>query len=185
MKNAGRIRLRKGFMIGLAGGAAVLALGTAMPAGASTGTPGTSGKGKTVSITINVPALVVDNLCNTDVVNLSGDMTITTTTTPAPNGAYTVQTSSLAKNLKGSRIAPPPAIGYRGTDGEDSYSYVAPPPYPSTHEDVHYTKLVPQGKAPTMYLVVVFLDTTTADGTTVPVLERSYLACTPPSRGHK
>jgi hypothetical protein len=182
MTNGGRNRLRNGFVIGLAGGAAALALGTAIPAGASTSAPN---KGTTVRTTINLPAYVTDNLCNSDVVNLSGDLTITTTTTPAANGAYTVKSSSVANNLKGSRIAPPPMIGYRGSDVEDSYSYVAAPPYPSTHEDVHYTKLVPQGKAPTMYLVVVTRDTTAADGTTVPVLERTYLACTPPSRSHK
>lgn len=178
----GRSRLRNGFMIGLASGAAALALGTALPAGASTSTPG---KGTTVRTTINLPALVVDNLCNADVVNLSGDLTITTTTTPTSNGAYTVKSSSVARNLKGSRIAPPPTIGYHGSDAEDSYSYIAPPPYPSTHEDVHYTALVPEGKAPKMYLVVVTMDTTSADGTTVPVLERTYLTCTPPTRDHK
>jgi hypothetical protein len=172
-------------MMVLAAGAATAAIATAAPAGASSTAPARSGKSNTVKITINLPALVVDNLCNADVVNLSGDLTITTTTTPAANGAYTVKSSSVAKNLKGSRIAPPPAIGYKGSDTEDSYSYIAPPPYPSTHEDVHYTKLVPQGKAPTMYLVVVTLDTTTADGTTVPVFERAYLSCTPPTRDHK
>jgi hypothetical protein len=36
-----------------------------------------------------------------------------------------------------------------------------------------------------MYLVVVTRDTTTADGTTVPVLERTYLVCTPPTHPHK
>jgi hypothetical protein len=143
---------------------------------------GSGGSGsQTVKITINVPALVLDNLCNADVVNLSGDMTITTTTTPRSDGSYTVRSSAIAKGLKGSRIAPPPAIGYKGDDAENTYSYVAPPPYPSTHTVTHWTKLVPQGKAPTMYLVTVLRETTMADGTTVPVLERAYLACSPPS----
>jgi hypothetical protein len=173
-------------MVVLAAGAATAAMVTAGPAGASTQAPsGTSSKGSTVKTTINLPALIVDNLCNADVVNLSGDLTITTTTKPTGDGGYTVKSSSVAKNLKGSRIAPPPAIGYHGSDAEDSYSYVAPPPYPSSHEDVHYTALIPEGKAPKMYLVVVTLDTTTADGTTVPVLERTYLSCTPPTRTHK
>jgi hypothetical protein len=141
-----------------------------------------SGSGsQTVKITINVPALVLDNLCNGDVVNLSGDMTITTTTTPRSDGSYTVKSSAIAKGLTGSRIAPPPVIGYKGDDAENTYSYVAPPPYPSTHTVTHWTKLVPQGNAPTMYLVTVLRETTLADGTTVPVLDRAYLACSPPS----
>src|SRR4051794_18163454 len=37
--------------------------------------------GTTVATTINIPAMVVDNLCNLDIVNLSGDLTIRTTTT--------------------------------------------------------------------------------------------------------
>jgi hypothetical protein len=48
-----------------------------------------TGGGRTVVTTINVPAMVLDNLCNADVVNLSGDMTIRTTTTPTSNGGYT------------------------------------------------------------------------------------------------
>jgi hypothetical protein len=169
--------LRAG-MVGLAIGAAGLSLVGAAPAEAS-------GKGNTVKTTINLPALVVDNLCNADVVNLSGDLTITTTTTPTKDGGYTVQSSSNARNLRGSRIAPPPAIGYHGSDGEDSYSYYAPPPYPSSHETVHYTALVPEGKAPKMYLVMVIRETIAADGTDIPTLERTYLLCTPPSRTGK
>jgi hypothetical protein len=128
---------------------------------------------------------VVDNLCNADVVNLSGDLTITTTTTPAKNGGYTVQSSSNARNLRGSRIAPPPAIGYHGSDGEETYSYYAPPPYPSSNETVHYTALIPEGKAPKMYLVMVIRETITADGTDIPLLERTYLLCSPPSHSAK
>ena len=46
-----------------------------------------TGGSKTVDITVNVPAMVIDNLCNGDTVNLSGDMRIITTTTPRSNGA--------------------------------------------------------------------------------------------------
>jgi hypothetical protein len=68
---------------------------------------GGSGGSQVVQITINVPALVLDNLCNADVVNLSGDMTITTITTPRSDGSYTVYSSAIAKGLTGQRIAPP------------------------------------------------------------------------------
>jgi hypothetical protein len=150
-RQRGRIAM---IMLGIAG--AVLAVVTAAPADAKTG-------GTTVRTTINIPAMVVDNLCNLDVVNLSGDMTITTTTTPAGNGGYTVRSSADARNLRGERIAPLPAIGYRGADSENAYSYYAPPPFPSTHR------------------VLVIRETIAADGTVIPVFEHAYLVCKQPS----
>jgi hypothetical protein len=168
-RQRGRIAMA---MLGIAG--ALLAVVVAAPAEAKTA-------GTTVETTLNIPAMVVDNLCNLDVVNLSGDLTIRTTTTPARNGGYTVQTAAVARNLRGTRIAPPPAIGYRGGDGENTYSYYAPPPFPSTHRVVHWTTLIPDGNAPRMYLVLVILETITADGTVIPVLERAYLVCKQPS----
>jgi hypothetical protein len=168
-RQRGRIAM---IMLGIAG--AVLAVVTAAPADAKTG-------GTTVRTTINVPAMVVDNLCNLDVVNLSGDMTITTTTTPAGNGGYTVRSSADARNLRGKRIAPLPAIGYRGADSENTYSYYAPPPFPSTHRVVHWTTLIPNGNAPRMYLVLVIRETIAADGTVIPVFEHAYLVCKQPS----
>src|SRR3954447_24227580 len=168
-RQRGRIAM---IMLGIAG--AVLAVVTAAPADAKTG-------GTTVRTTINLPALPLDNLCNGDVVNLSGDMTITTTTTPAGNGGYTVRSSADARNLRGERIAPLPAIGYRGADSENAYSYYAPPPFPSTHRVVHWTTLIPDGNAPRMYLVLVIRETIAADGTVIPVFERAYLVCRQPT----
>nr|WP_296076146.1 hypothetical protein [uncultured Actinoplanes sp.] len=167
-RQRGRIAI---IMLGIAG--ALLAVVTATPADAKSGT--------TVRTTINIPAMVVDNLCNLDVVNLSGDLTITTTTTPARNGGYSVRTSAVARDLRGTRIAPLPMIGYRGSDSENTYSYYAPPPFPSTHEVVHWTTLIPDGNAPRMYLVLVIRETITADGTVIPVFERAYLVCKQPS----
>jgi hypothetical protein len=159
-------------MLGIAG--AVLGVVTPAPADAKSG-------GTTAQITINIPALVVDNLCNLDVVNLSGDLTITTTTTPARDGGYTVRSSSVAGDLRGTRIAPPPPIGYRGADGENTYSYYAPPPFPSTHRVVHWTTLIPDGNAPRMFLVLVIREAIAADGTVIPVFERAYLVCSQPT----
>ncbi|MEV6488906.1 hypothetical protein AB0M20_09775 [Actinoplanes sp. NPDC051633] len=182
MMDAKRRRRRQGIGIvlaALASAASAFTVATAPPAGATS-------RGSTVEATINVAALVVTNLCNADVVNLSGDMTIRTTTTPRQNGGYTVQSTAIARNLKGTRIAPPPAIGYRGTNAENTYAYYAPPPYPATFRTVHYTELVPQGKAPRMYLVVIIREVIAADGTpVVPVVERAYLVCKPPSRAGK
>jgi hypothetical protein len=159
---------------------AVLAVGAEVVGTAPAKATGSSGGGKTVRTVLNIPAMVLDNLCNADVVNLSGDLVITTTTTPDRRGGYTVRTSANAFGLRGSRIAPPPAVGYRGDDSENTYSYYAPPPYPSTHRVVHWTRLVPQAAAPTMYLVLVVRETILADGTVVPVFERAYLVCTQP-----
>ena len=140
-----------------------------------------SSGGTTVRTTINLPALVLDNLCNADVVNLHGDLHIVTTTTPARNGGYTVRSTAIARDLRGTRIAPPPAIGYHGDDSENTFSYYAPPPFPSTHRVVHWTKLIPEGNAPSMFLVLVLRETIAADGTVVPVFERAYLVCQQPS----
>jgi hypothetical protein len=148
--------------------------------GSSQAVAATSGGGQRVDVTINIAALPLDNLCNGDVVNLSGDMRIVTVTKPAKNGGYTVTSTSTATNLTGQRIAPLPAIAYRGDQTENSFSYYAPPPYPSTSRVAHWTRLVPEGNAPTMWLVVVLRYTIAADGTLVPVAERAYLSCTMP-----
>jgi hypothetical protein len=153
-------------------------------AGAATTTAagggGSGGGGQTVRTTINIPAMVADNLCNGDVVRLSGDLTITTTTTPRSDGGYTVRSSANARNLRGNRIAPLPPVGYHGWDSDDTYSYYAPPPQPSQHRVVHWTKLVPESDQPVMFLVFEIQETLLADGTVVPVLDRMYLKCSPP-----
>ena len=91
----------------------------------------------------------------------------------------------MARDLRGTRIAPLPPIGYRGADGENTYSYYAPPPFPSTHRVVHWTTLIPDGKAPRMYLVLVIRETIAADGTVIPVFEAAYLVCKQPSCSQK
>jgi hypothetical protein len=165
----------------LAAAVGLLSLTGATSADATKGGGGGSG-GETVRTTINLPALVLDNLCNGDVVVLSGDLHITTTTTPQRNGGFTVRSSADARNLRGDRIAPLPAIGYHGWDREDTFSYYAPPPQPSQHRVVHWTRLVPEADEPVMYLVFELRETVLADGTVVPVLERAYLKCAPPKQ---
>jgi hypothetical protein len=138
-------------------------------------------KGQTVTTTVHLAALPVDNLCNGDVVNLTGDLRIRVTTTPRSNGGYTVQSSQRADNLTGERIFPLPSIGYRGSDDENSFAYYAPAPYPSTFQVVHSTTLLPQSTDPRMYLVTVLREVVAADGTpAVPVVERMYLSCRQP-----
>lgn len=161
---------------------AALALATAAPAAATAANTAGGGpaRGQTVKTTVNLPAMVVDNVCNGDVVYLSGDLHITTTTTPRADGGYTVKSSADARNLRGYRIAPPPAVGYHGWDSEDSYSYYAAPPQPSQHRTVHWTRLVPESDQPVMYVVFGIRETVLADGAVVPVLDRTELRCSPP-----
>jgi hypothetical protein len=160
---------------------AVVAAGLSLPTRASASGSATTGKGTTTDVTINIPLMPVDNLCNGDAVTLHGDLRIITTTTPTRNGGYTVRSTAIARNLQGERIAPPPPIGYHGDDGENTFTYVAPPPYPGTFRVVHWTRLIPEGNAPSMYLVLVLRETVLADGTVVPVFERAFLVCRPPA----
>jgi len=159
---------------------AALFLTGAVQSSARAGTTATSGKPQTVKITIDVAALPVDNLCNGDVINLHGQETITTTTTPTSNG-FRVVSSMRANNLKGERVAPLPSYDYVGSDDTDSYSYIAPPPYPTTYSGMHWTRIVPQTNASAMWLVVVTREVIAADGTAVPTVERAYLRCSQPS----
>jgi hypothetical protein len=152
---------------------------TSAPASAATTATATGG-GTTVEYVLHVPAMVVENLCNADSVVLSGDLYIRETTTPAANGGYTVQSTTNGRNLTGYGL--PSMLNYRGDDRENSFAYYAPPPYPTTFYDAHYTKLVPDGDAPTMYLVVVLKEVVMADGTVVPVIDNMYLVCTQPTQ---
>jgi hypothetical protein len=162
----------------------VAGLTTVAASGVAVGVPAVAPAatgGQTVTTTVHLAALPVDNLCNGDVVNLTGDLRIRVTTTPRPNGGYTVQSTTRGDNLTGERIFPLPSIGYRGSDDESSFAYYAPPPYPSTYRVVHSTTLIPQANAPRMYLVTVLRETIAADGTpVVPAVERVYLACQQP-----
>ena len=134
-----------------------------------------------VQETQDVPALVIENLCNADTVNLHGQLVLTTATTPTSNGGFRIVSTMRANNLTGQRIAPPPMYGYTGSDNQDSYSYIAPPPYPTTYSELHWTKLTPQFTAPAMWLVVVTREVITADGTAIPSVERAYLSCSQPT----
>jgi hypothetical protein len=162
----------------------VAGLTTVVASGVILGLPAAApatAKGQTVKTTVHLAALPVDNLCNRDMVNLTGDLRIRVTTTPRSNGGYTVDSSTRGDNLTGDRIFPLPSIGYRGSDDESSFAYYAPPPYPSAFRVVHSTTLIPQFNAPRMYLVTEIREVIAADGTpAVPIVERMYLTCKQP-----
>jgi hypothetical protein len=161
----------------------IVAVFTLLALGAAPASAAGTQRGTTTKTVIHLPAMVIDNLCNADVVNVSGDLAITVTTTPARNGGYTVRSTASAWDLIGNRVAPPPAIGYRAADVEQSYTRYAPPPSPAySFSDAHWTKLVPQAPAPTMYLVVLLRETILANGSAVTTLDRVYLVCAEPCR---
>ena len=142
---------------------------------------GTSGNTQVTQITIDLAALPLENLCNGDTVNLHGQETITSSTTPTSNGGLQVVSDDRATNLTGQRILPAPMYPYTGGDTTDSYSYIAPAPYPTTYSGRHWTKLTPQFNAPAMWLVVVTREVISADGTAIPSVERAYLSCSQPT----
>jgi hypothetical protein len=161
-------------------GAATLVVGvTAVGVGTAGAAPAKPGKGTTTEYTLHVAALPVTNLCNADAVILNGDLQIRETTTPDKKGGYTVQSTINGRDLTGSGL--PSGLDYAGEDREQSNAYYAPPPYPTTFTDVHYTKLDPEGTAPTEYLVVVLREVVLADGTVVPTIDQTYLACSQPT----
>jgi hypothetical protein len=152
--------------------AAAMVLGLVLPATASA---------ETTRTTIHIPLMELHNLCyGAEPVALSGDLRMTTTTTIDSRGGYMVRSSSAANNLQGQGLVS--RLGYEGDDGEDSYGYYAAPPYPSTMRVTHYTRLVPKGPAPSMYLVFEINETTFGNGSVVPTLNRTYLTCRGPSR---
>jgi len=159
--------------------AAALVLTAALVAGLPAA-PVSAAGGQTVDTTIHIPANIITNLCNDDVVNLSGDLHIRETTTATKNGGFTVQSRSIFWG-SGARLQPPP-IAYTGSDAENSWAYYAPPPYPSIFSVLHWTALIPQGPAPSMYFVFLLKETVTADGTVTPVVDRMYLQCKEPCR---
>lgn len=135
--------------------------------------------GRTVVYTLHVPAMVVDNLCNGEPVVFSGDLHIRETTKDAGNGAYTVQSSTNARNLHGPGLVT--GVQYSGQDTENTFAYYAAPPFPSSFSVVHWTRLESHGPVPNMYLVIVLRETIAPDGTVVPTLDRMYLTCRQPS----
>jgi hypothetical protein len=161
---------------------AVVVLGGFVTQSSASATTSGTGRTQVVRATLDVPALVVENKCNLDTVNLHGQETITTSTTALSNGGYRVVSSLRANNLTGERIAPLPAYGYKGDDIENTNTYDAPPPNPTTSVTLlHWTRLVPQVNAPSMWLVIEFREVIAADGTAVPTVDRAYLSCTQPS----
>jgi hypothetical protein len=140
-----------------------------------------SGGGGGTTVTYNVPFHgEFVNRCNGDITNLSGTLRNTITTRAAAHG-YTVYTKNAVPDLSGTSVLPVPGIPYTGQDVEQNHQYVADPPYPSTVNDYHYTKLVPHPNGPVMYLVIWMRTVIAADGTPAfPTIVGIYLVCSQP-----
>jgi len=163
-RDGGRRRIRAFVVL-------MFALMAAAPAAASA---------ETVRTTIHIPGMVVDNLCNGEPVFLSGDLHVETTTYRTRRGGFIVRSSTRAHNLRGEGLVT--QLPYRGDEGENTRGYYAPPPQPSYQSVVHWTKLWPDGPAPSMYLVIALRQTIAADGTVIPTLESMRLTCREPCR---
>jgi len=160
---------------------AILAVTGLLVLGAATASASNS---YTVERTIHLPALAVTNLCNQgamkDQVDLQGDEHIRVTTTTRSDGTMIVNSNFNAPNLTGERYFPTPPIAYKGADGHQNFAYYPPPPYPYTLQVVHWTKLVPQYAAPTMWLVTVLRETVAPDAPAIVTVDRAYLTCSEP-----
>lgn len=140
-------------------------------------------RGRTTRTTIHIPLIVLDNLCaNAEPVALSGDLYVVVTTRAERNG-YRVVSRSYAPDLRGQGLVS--GVSYRGSDGENSVAYYAPPPYPSRWSVTHWTVLIPNGQVPRMYLVIVLRQVIGADGSVVPTLEGTRLTCRRPQSDAK
>lgn len=139
-----------------------------------------SADAQTVKTKIHIPLTVLDNLCaDAEPVALSGDEYITTTTTARRDGGYTVSASIVAPNLTGTGLVS--QIPYRGVDGQRTFQYVAPPPFPASYDVTLYTVLQPQYKLASMYLVTVIRQTIAFDGTPITTFRSVSLTCRQPT----
>jgi hypothetical protein len=137
-------------------------------------------RAQTVRTQIHIPLTVLTNLCaDAEPVALSGDEYITTKTKPTRNGGYTVSASIVAPNLRGTGLVS--NVPYRGVDGQRTFSYFAPPPFPATYDVTLYTVLKPQYKLPSMYLVTVIRQTIAFDGTPITTFRSVSLTCKQPT----
>jgi hypothetical protein len=140
-------------------------------------------RASTTRTVIDVPLRILDNLCaGAEPVSLSGHEYITTTTTPRAGGGFTVRASIVAPDLIGAGMVS--QIPYHGVDGQQTYEYVAPAPYPSTSDVTLYTLLQPLYGLPTMYFVTVLRQVVLSDGTAVTTFRDMRLTCTQPKCSH-
>jgi hypothetical protein len=163
---------------------ALLAVGSAPAAGkADSGSSGTYRGWTVIKDQFSLPILPLENVCNGNLVNMSGVLYIVTATSPPDSrGGVTVISTLSAPNLSGYTIEPQPYIEYRGGDGMNTYQYNALPPYRSSYRVLHWTKLVPKARnQPSMWLVVVIQETiTTSTSGAAPVVKQVYLSCSEP-----
>ncbi|MDQ6900914.1 MAG: hypothetical protein M3072_15680 [Candidatus Dormibacteraeota bacterium] len=139
-------------------------------------------EGSVTSITgSHLQAVIVENLCNGDEVNLNGDLTTIIVTTPGSNGSFTATSLNVAPNLSGVVIGSE-QTQYKAVQGELSIASYTSEEVLTKVYDVAWIVLVPVAGGPRMYLIAPLIVTYQPDGTNNVVLEKMYVICRPPAR---
>jgi hypothetical protein len=99
---------------------ALLVRGAVPAAAKSDSGPGTGWA--VISDQESLPALILTNVCNKQVVNRSGVLYIVTATSPPDShGGVTVISNLSAPNLSGYTLPPQQYVEYTGGDGQNTY----------------------------------------------------------------
>jgi hypothetical protein len=142
----------------------VVATGFHKPASAAT----------TVNVTIHVPAQVETNPCfPADVVNLSGDIHITITTTADKRGGYHV-TNHLNSQLSGVSITTGTKYVNSETQDEDWYARA---PWPAVHTHTYDFLLISNNGTPDYVLHMTMHETVTAGGVPTATVDNFSMDC--------
>jgi hypothetical protein len=124
--------------------------------------------------TIHVPASVQTNPCfPTDVVNLSGDIHITITTTNDRRGGYHV-TNHLNSQLSGASILT--GLKYTNSTTNDEEWY-ARPPFPAVHTHTYDFELVSQTGFDNYVVHMTMHETVNANGVPTATVDKFSMDC--------
>jgi hypothetical protein len=127
-----------------------------------------------VNVTFHVPAQVQTNPCfPVDVVNLSGDIHVTITTTNDRRGGYHV-TNHLNSQLSGVSITTRTKYVNSETKDEDWY---AGAPWPAVHTHTHDFLLISNNGTPDYVLHMTMHETVTAGGVPTATVDNFSMEC--------
>jgi hypothetical protein len=127
-----------------------------------------------VNYTFHVPASVQTNPCfPADVVNLSGDIHVTITTTADKRGGYHV-TNHLNSQLSGVSITTGTKYVNSETQDEDWYARA---PWPAVHTHTYDFLLVSNNGTPDYVLHMTMHETVTAGGVPTATVDQFWMDC--------
>jgi hypothetical protein len=123
-----------------------------------------------VNVTFHVPAQVQTNPCfPADVINLSGDIHVTITTTADRRGGYHV-TNHLNSQLSGVSIT----TGTKYVNSEDWYARA---PWPAVHTHTYDFLLISNNGTPDYVLHMTMHETVTAGGVATATVDNFSMDC--------